>query len=88
MAGAGMTCNPVSAPAGIASIGLGGFGAGYNSMTAVENGMISDWGHATTELAPLLRGSESATAGIGLSTIGDVAAAEAQLLDYELNPFR
>lgn len=48
-AGALMMTNPLTAPLGLATMGLGAFGAIYNTGTAIGNGMLGEWGDAAMD---------------------------------------
>jgi len=50
-AGSTMMMNPLTAPAGLATMGLGAFGAAWNTGTAVKNGMLDEWGNAIGDTA-------------------------------------
>ncbi len=72
-AGGLMMLNPLTAPLGLATMGLGAFGMAWNTATAVGNGMLGEWGDAIGDGASAVGGAISDGASwlaSGASNIG------------------
>jgi len=80
-AGALMMTNPVTFLPGLATAGLGAFGAGWNTASAIGAGMLGEWGDAIGDGAQAVgRGISSGARAVGrgistaATTVGNVAS--------------
>ncbi len=74
-AGAAMMLNPLTAPLGLATMGLGAFGGVWNTATAVGNGMLGEWGSAISDGASAAGGAIMNGASAVGGAISDGASA-------------
>lgn len=72
--GAGMAMMPFNPLAGAATMGLGAFGAAWNTGSAIKNGMLGEWGSAIAD------GAKTVGGGIadGAKWVGNEAVSGAQ----------
>ena len=71
-AGALMMANPLTAPLGLATMGLGAFGMGYNTASAIGNGMLGEWGDAIGDGASWLADGAMDVGGSLLDGAADI----------------